>query len=368
VTERARFIFEGRTVDAVAGQSIGAALHAQGIRTLSWSAKYRRARGLRCVRGACPCCALRVDGLPGVPACTTPVRGGETVERERPAAARLPLDRLSRFAPAGFYYERLAHSPRLWRRAERVLAHLAGIAQVPAALPLGGYREERVDVLVVGGGRAGLRAACDYASGGSSVLVVERDHEAGGSLLAEPGGRLAAEGLAAAASAAGAKLVLGATVIGLYDDGLIGVVDAGGLLALRAAQVVFATGGHDRELAFPNGDRPGVLLAGGAQRLLVRDGVRPGNVAVTVGVDGHGEHVTNLLRDAGVTIAAECHPADVIAAHGRHAVQAVTLRAGRGERRIACDTVIVALGRRPADELKRQHDEWISAPARYDVV
>ena len=126
------FEFEGRRVDGRPGQSIGAALHAAGTTTLGWSSKYRRPRGLRCMRGACPCCTVAIDGQPQ-PACMIPLAGGERVHRLRPRWGRLPLDRLGALAPAGFYYERFRRSPRLWGRAERVLATLAGAVPTSAS-------------------------------------------------------------------------------------------------------------------------------------------------------------------------------------------------------------------------------------------
>ncbi|MDQ4081643.1 MAG: (2Fe-2S)-binding protein, partial [Actinomycetota bacterium] len=156
--ERVAFTFEGRTLTGIAGRSLGAALHAAGVRVLSRSQKYRRPRGLYCVARACPSCALRVDGLPGVPACVTPLRGGEIVERDRRGLkASGVLDRLSRLTPAGFYYERLARAPRLWRLAERVLARLAAVGRLPdgmaaARLADADFEHRVVDVAVVGGG------------------------------------------------------------------------------------------------------------------------------------------------------------------------------------------------------------------------
>lgn len=359
------FTFDGQTVETEEGRSIGAAIHAVGVRTLSWSSKYRRPRGLRCVNGVCPGCTVRVDGLPGVPACITPVRGGEVVERIRPAARWFPSDRLSRFSPAGFYYERLAHHPRLWRRAERVLAHLAGQVAAPAAdaVKPGAFEERSVDLLVVGAGRTGLTAALAGAQAGKSVLVVDRDHEPGGRLLSEPGGRQIIGPMVAEAGAAGVQILLAAVDLGEYDDGVHGIVHPGGLIALTAAEVRYATGAYDRELVLPDGDRPGVMLAGGVRRLLVRERTMPGTRALIVEVAGHGEGIASLLADAGVEVAARCSPADVLAVRGREAVESVDTTGGR----IRCDLVVIAAGERPADEVARQADvreEPRPAPAR----
>lgn len=377
--ERVVFTFAGRPVAGTAGQSIGAALHAAGLRVLSASLKYRRPRGLYCVAGACPNCGVRVDGVPGVVACTTPLRGGEAVERDRGGLALAPmLERLSPLTPAGFYYERLARSPRLWRRAERLLARLAGGARLPNARASGSlsnarFEHRRVDVAVVGGGAAGLSAAGEAARRGAGVVLVEQDDVLGGWLLSRPGGKNEASRLGDAARGAGAELLVGACAFGWYEEGLLAVATADGLLALEPQRLVLATGTYERGLPFADGDRPGVVLAAGAQRLLVRDGVLVGRNVVVVTDEAYGHAFAALVADAGARVTVvDRRPRDVAradagddrnpphaethvaAAHGRRAVEAVSLRGPAGAFRIACDAVCLAVGRRPADELLAQ--------------
>ena len=70
------FMFDGKPVAALQGDTIGSALHAAGRRTFSRSFKYHRPRGLFCCAGQCPNCLVAVDGAPGVRACTEPAREG----------------------------------------------------------------------------------------------------------------------------------------------------------------------------------------------------------------------------------------------------------------------------------------------------
>src|SRR5579871_5017585 len=129
------FTFEGRTISALAGQSIAAALYAAGVRIFSRSFKYHRPRGLFCVTGDCPNCLMRVDGRPNVRTCIEPVRAGQVVCGQnawpnlRFDALRI-LDYLHRFLPVGFYYKRF-HKPRwLWPIFERVVRHIAGLGHI----------------------------------------------------------------------------------------------------------------------------------------------------------------------------------------------------------------------------------------------
>lgn len=358
MSPRVTFTFEGREIEALDGQTIAGALHAAGVRTLSWSSKYRRPRGLRCGTGACVGCTLAVDGAGGIAACLTPIRGGERVERIRPWLPWLPADRFGFLVPAGFQGARWLRSARVWRCAERLFARLAGQAIIPDAGAPGlalppAVQERVVDVLVIGGGVTGLLAAVAEARWGWSVLLVDQGPEPGGRLLDQPGGLGRARALADGATGAGVEILAGATGLGTFDEGVTAVVHGRQLLEVRAGRVIRATGTLDREVSLPDGDRPGVLLATAVARLVVRDGVRPGARAVIVEApDGVADaaSVAVLLEGAGTRVVGRCVPADVQAIHGRSAVRSVTL-AGR---RIRCDLVVVAGGRRDADELDRQ--------------
>jgi thioredoxin reductase len=385
------FLFDGRRVRARAGQSIGAALHAAGIRVLSHSTKYRRPRGLYCVAGVCPNCAMRVNGLPGVAACATPLAGGEVVEREGRWPWLAPvLDAASPLVPAGFYYGRLlARHPRLWRVAARVLGEMAGVSALPEASAAhaavaDGYEERDVDTVVVGAGMTGLTAACEISEADrrsaalgaprpSGVVVVERDERAGGLLLAEPDGAQRADALAAEALAVGVELRCSSVAFGWYDEGVLAVATVTGVTAFRPRRVVLATGTYERGAVLANGDLPGVLLGGGCQQLLVRDGVLPGRSVVVLTDEEYGHCLAALLRQAGAdVVVVDRRPAgdadadridgavqllsgsDVAEVHGRRCVEAVTVRGADGvPRQLRCDTVAIALGRRPADELLR---------------
>lgn len=358
MSHRLAFWFEGREMTAEPGQTIAGALYAAGVRTLSWSARYRRPRGLRCGAGVCPGCTLAVDGLGGVQACMTPILGGERVDRIRPWLAWPPADRLGRFLPAGFHGSRWLRPPWVWHRAERVLARMAGQAPVPrpGAVPVmpgaAGFETRSVDLLVIGGGESGLRAAIEAAQEGRTVLVVERDREPGGRLLDEPGGRDVAHALATMARDAGVEILPSAVGLGSFLDRVDGVVHDGRLIAVTAGQTRLATGSLDREVVLPDGDRPGVLQATAVRRLIVREHVQPGRRAVIVETGRAAAGVAELLVEVGTGVVARCAPADVTAIHGRGAVHAVTLRSGR----VACDLVVIAAGVRPADELARQAD------------
>src|SRR6266550_8215748 len=101
------FTFDGKSVSALAGQTIGAALYNSGVRVFSRSFKYHRPRGLFCVAGECPNCLMEVDGRPNVRTCIEPARPGQQVRHQNAwpglefDALRL-FDQLDRLLPVGF--------------------------------------------------------------------------------------------------------------------------------------------------------------------------------------------------------------------------------------------------------------------------
>ena len=105
------FTFDGKTITALEGQTIAAALYAAGVRIFSRGFKYHRPRGLLCVSGDCPNCLMQVDGRPNVRTCIEPARQGQVVQGQNAwPGLRFDLlrtfDRLSYSLPVGFYYKR----------------------------------------------------------------------------------------------------------------------------------------------------------------------------------------------------------------------------------------------------------------------
>jgi sarcosine oxidase subunit alpha len=374
---------------------VAAALTRNGVRVFGRSSKLHRPRGLRCGNGTCSCCAMRVDGLPNVRTCVTPLRQGMVVEREHAwPSADVDLLRAAELgAPllhAGFYYSLFRRSPRLWQASERLLRGAAGQGEPPApeaARRLAAARllvREGIGVLVVGGGLAGMSAALAAADGGAEVVLAERHPRLGGAAApAGPAERIATDLGARTAAHTGIEVLQPAEVFGWYDEGVVAVACADDLLLLEPDVVVLAAGAHDRLLPFRGWDLPGVMTAGAVRRSL-RGGVSPGRVATVVTDRPEGYALADELTAGGLTVAAvadrraagcaadprhgappsPCVPVHAglcdMTAHGRAAVSAVSFvfeeRPGGVRRtiRVTCDLVCMAVGESPAVELARQ--------------
>ncbi len=79
-TKELRFTFNGKEMVGYDGETIAAALHANGVKILSHSLKEGRPRGFFCAIGNCSSCLMRVNGTPNVRVCTEPLKDGMVVE------------------------------------------------------------------------------------------------------------------------------------------------------------------------------------------------------------------------------------------------------------------------------------------------
>jgi sarcosine oxidase subunit alpha len=384
------FTFEGRTVPAVEGQSIGAALYAAGVRVFSRSFKYHRPRGLFCAAGDCPNCLMNVDGRPNVRTCTEPARQGQVV-RGQNAWPSLGFDLLrvfdtfSSFLPVGFYYKRF-HRPRwLWPIFERVVRHVAGLGRidindVPDLATEVEYHHP--EVCVVGGGPAGLAAAAEAAAAGAEVLLLDRQPRLGGHLLHDGARTPEVESLILAVRGSPlAHVLCDTSAFGLYEGNVLGAVHGRCLLKVRAKHVIVCTGGRRQPAVFDNNDLPGVFLADGVLRLGRLYGVRAGRRAVVLTDYDDGHLIAAEIARLGIEVAAvvdqrpalgavaegawqRIAPGVIVEAYGRGWLQGVrvvarlaheTARGSRsGEEAIDCDLLCVATRPQPANELLRQ--------------
>jgi sarcosine oxidase subunit alpha len=383
--------FAGRRVEAYRGETVGAALYAGGWRVLSRSFKYHRPRGLFCMRGRCPNCLMRVNGVPNVRVCMEDVSDGMVVEPQH-AWPSLDwdiysvLDRLDFLLPVGFQYKRFIRPRLLWPLVERVMRRAAGLGGVPS--PDAGqqlsYRREawETDVLVIGGGPAGMNAAIEASDAGARVTLVDDDHELGGILkyrtrmLSEPGeyrdrlGFRLAEELRRAVQSREIRVLGRAVAFGIYEGNDVGVLQGQRYIRVRAKAVVVATGAHERPMVFVNSDLPGVLPSTGAQILMHGFGVKPGSSAIVATINEYGYEAAQQLLDAGVELRAivdarfgfeqpwhqrvPIYRGEVLEALGRRAVRGALI-SSRGRRfKLPCDLICTSGGFQPAAELLLQ--------------
>jgi sarcosine oxidase subunit alpha len=335
------FSFDGRQVDAFEGDTIGSALFADGRRVFSRSFKYHRQRGLVCCSGSCPNCLMEVDGVPNVRVCVEPARAGARV-RAQNVLGSLERDLLSvvdkagaPFTPVGFYYRTMIRPRRFWPYYERFLRRVAGLGRLDRHAQRSrrfDTEHRRAEVLVIGGGRAGVEAARRHTRDGRHVVLVDEG-------VARPGND-------------GFDVLAPARAIGIYEGGLV-PVDAGDVLyRFRTERIVVATGSIEQPLLFPGNDLVGVMLPEAVRRLVDDWALKPGDRAVVVAADERALDVTDRLERAGTEIAAVLAQLPrSLAARGRKGrLRSVTVDG----REIACDLLVASGGRQPAYSLLAQ--------------
>jgi len=314
ITESCEFTFNGQKITAKPGQTIAGALHAAGIHVLSRSFKYHRPRGLFCATGRCPNCLCTVDGEPNVRICTSDAKP-QAVVKSQNAWPSVKFDFLSifnsldRMMPVGFYYKAM-HKPRaLWPWFEMVIRRIAGLGSVDVKHGGDGHYDKVnlfTDVAIVGGGWAGLHAALAAADAGSDVILIDEQSELGGHFRHDPD--LAPSDVTAVIAKvhAHAKItVLSKTLnFGLYEGNYLAAMSGNRMYRIRAAQTIIAAGGWERPFVFEHNDRPGVMLASAAQRLIHLDQCQLDGAAVIVTDNPQGYRTARQLAKAGTQIAA----------------------------------------------------------------
>lgn len=289
------FTFDGKEMTGCEGESIASALHAAGIRKLHESEVKKRPRGLFCAIGNCSSCVMKVDGRENVRICVEPLREGMQVESQNGKASLEPK------------------------------------GSIPGSIKEEKTRE--ADVLIIGGGPAGLNAAIESASHGLSVIMMERNSTSGGQLNKQThkffGSEKAKAGTRGFVIAQELEQQLAAfesvtiehdtTALGYFKDGTVMAECHGQVHSYKGRAVIIATGASEKNLVFPGNDLPGVYGAGAVQTLMNIDGIMPGQTAVMVGAGNIGLIVTYQMLQAGVKTAAVLEAAPHFGGYEVHA-------------------------------------------------
>jgi sarcosine oxidase subunit alpha len=347
-----RFTFDGREYEGYEGEPLAIALLAADRRILSRSFRFHRPRGLMCSTGGCGWCECEVDGRPSVRSCREPVRAG-LVARGEHALPSVERDLLSltgpvsRWIPPTFYHHRFLRPRALRKRYLDVLRWFGGRGRLAIGErgPSLGRPTRRIepDVLVVGGGRAGLLAAVGAAQAGAQVVLIEAERELGGSWRVDRGRDGAPETVADlvhGAAAAGVEILTGVAAVGWYDGMVAGLGDVA-RHEIRAGAVVAATGSYERVPVVPGADRPGVMSARAVAWIVERHGVLPGERALLVGAGQELATAAECLGRAGVAVTHGPIPtASLVSIAGRRVVTGAVVRDGGRSRRVPVDLVV----------------------------
>lgn len=359
--------FDGRKIAAKEGEMISSALFANGIRIFGHHYNDGAPQGIFCANGQCSQCMVIADGMP-VKGCMTPVRENMVLQscKGRP---RLP--------------------------AEDSLPKMGSIPRI------------QTQCLIIGGGPAGLSAALELAEFGIKSILVDDKHILGGKLTlqthkffgsvedcyAGTRGIDIAHLLEEKLKKYKKKLVdiwLDSPAVGVFYDGIIGVVKQGKYVLVEPETLLVAAGAREKALAFPGCDLPGVYGAGAFQTLVNRDLVKPterlficggGNVGLIAGYHAlqAGIHVVGLVEALPYCGGYKVHldklqrfgvpvytSHSILRAEGRDNLEAITVckvnehfkPVPETERVYKVDTLLIAVGLSPINEFYNKAKEY----------
>jgi sarcosine oxidase subunit alpha len=299
---------------------------------------------------------------------------------------------------AGFYYKTFMWPAAFWEKVyEPLIRRAAGLGRSAGAEDPDIYEKAHAhcDVLVIGGGPAGLIATLTAARTGARVILADEDFVLGGRLNAErheidgaTGRAWAADAAAELSSMPNVRLMRRTTVFGVYDGGTYAALERVNdhvavpppfaprqrMWRIYARRAILAAGALERPLVFANNDRPGIMLAGAVRTYINRFAATPGQrlavftccddgwrtamdaaaagISIEAIIDSRANASPVLASDLGARGIPIFRGTEVTRAFGSRAIQAIELREASGRTStISCDALAMSGGWSPVTHL-----------------
>ena len=315
-TERISFKFNGKTLFGYKGDSLASALLANGIHLIGRSFKYHRPRGILSSGSEEPNALVQIikdkdkaKTDPNVRATQIEIYEGlEAQSQNCWPNVKFDIGEInsifSSILPAGFYYKTFMWPSKLWRKYEYFIRKSAGLGKSPTEKDPDKYDHKyyHCDVLIVGGGPAGITAALMAAKSGNKILLVDEKPEFGKNLLSSSKENIKINDLSPAEwikvkrkellNFKNIKTLNRTTVSAYHNYNYLIMMQSltdhlsenekkgkirQRLWKVRAKKVILATGSIERPLVFDGNDRPGIMLSSAVKKYLNFYGVKCGN-------------------------------------------------------------------------------------------
>jgi len=318
-TEKISFKFNGKTLFGYKGDSLASALLANGIHLIGRSFKYHRPRGILSSGSEEPNALVQIikdkdkaKTDPNVRATQIEIYEGlEAQSQNCWPNVKFDIGEInsifSSILPAGFYYKTFMWPSKLWRKYEYFIRKSAGLGKSPTEKDPDKYDHKyyHCDVLIVGGGPAGITAALMAAKSGNKILLVDEKPEFGKNLLSSSKENIKINDLSPAEwikvkrkellNFKNIKTLNRTTVSAYHNYNYLIMMQSltdhlsenekkgkirQRLWKVRAKKVILATGSIERPLVFDGNDRPGIMLSSAVKKYLNFYGVKCGNKIV----------------------------------------------------------------------------------------
>jgi sarcosine oxidase subunit alpha len=335
-TKKLSFQFNGRSYSGFQGDTLASALLAAGESVLSHSWKYHRPRGIVTSGIEEPSALVQLEsGKNTIPNAKMPevelydnLQATAVNPWPNALSRALSINRNFSFLfPAGFYYKTFMWPAKAWLFYERFIRKAGGLGSSPEVEDTDRYIHQNThcDVLVAGGGVAGLAAALAAGRSGARVILAELQSELGGSahrlqgtIDGIPATEWVKKAEAELATMPEVKIIKRGVVFGYHDHNFLTIRESltdhrplaarkgfrERLWRVRAKQVVLATGAHERPMVFGNNDLPGIMLSSAMADYAQLYGVLVGKriVLLTNNDTPYGDALTLKAAGAEVTV------------------------------------------------------------------
>ena len=332
-----RFRFDGKPYQGFQGDTLASALLASGVRLVGRSFKYHRPRGIMTAGVEEPNALVELGSgarrEPNTRATATELFDGlEAQSQNSWPSLRYDIGAVSSLLSplfvAGFYYKTFMWPAAFWERVyEPLIWRAANLGRASRQADPDRYEKAHAfcDVLVIGGGPAGLAAALAAARAGARVIIADDDFILGGRLNSEyhtidglSGLEWARRSAAELSALPNITVMTRTTIFGAYDGGTFGALERVSdhlsvplahqarqrLWKIVARRTVVATGAIERPIVFGSNDRPGIMLASAVRSYVNRYGVAPGKAATLFTACDDGWRTAFDLARVGVKIEA----------------------------------------------------------------
>jgi len=340
-TERISFKFNGKTFFGYKGDTLASALIANGIHLVGRSFKYHRPRGILGSGAEEPNALVQIikdkaKTDPNMRATQIEIFEGLQAKSQNCwPSVKFDIGEInnlfSPILPAGFYYKTFMWPSSLWEKYEYFIRKSAGLGKSPTERDPDIYDHTyyHCDILIIGGGPAGITSTLIAAKSGKKILFVDEKPQLGGDLLSSSVNYIKINDLSPIewikekhnelSNLKNVKILNRTSVSAYHNYNYLIMMQnltdhlsekekkdkvRQRLWKVRAKKVILATGSIERPLIFDGNDRPGIMLSSAIKKYVNFYSVKCGNKIIIFTNNDSGYETAIDLHNKGSKVEA----------------------------------------------------------------